>query len=381
MRSFNYALGVHMHQPPENLRLLIESNEWEAQQIIACYDRCARYAHKYPDLGAFQVGFSGVLLEQLLDKKIVDQYRKFVDIPEMLDLYRTADNVELIGMGHFHPLFPILPTEDWPDQLTMGRQIAEEVFGRMPQGFWPSEMAFSMEMVPYLVDTGYRFVVVDHVHVKPLSKSTRLDPFRPYLAEHDGKQITIIPRHRDISNAQESGLNPEWFLTESAHKLSEVQDKTSSPLLTTWSDGENGGWFRQMAEESGFWGFFYGPLIEKIAANECSITLTKLSDYLAKTRATEKVHVATGAWNVASTSGYDFSQWNGSLSQKKAVERLFEASKNYWQKAAKQTSPSETLNRARRILLEAETSCYLFWGDAWLPQLHEKLDEVNALLG
>jgi len=30
-RNVFHALGLHMHQPPGNLELLIESNEWEAE--------------------------------------------------------------------------------------------------------------------------------------------------------------------------------------------------------------------------------------------------------------------------------------------------------------------------------------------------------------
>ncbi len=51
MASTFYALGLHMHQPPENMRALIESNEWEAQQIMNCYARAAQrvYSQARPD--------------------------------------------------------------------------------------------------------------------------------------------------------------------------------------------------------------------------------------------------------------------------------------------------------------------------------------------
>lgn len=45
-----HALGLHMHQPPNNLKLLIETNEWEARQIILCYERPLRYAHQYKEV-------------------------------------------------------------------------------------------------------------------------------------------------------------------------------------------------------------------------------------------------------------------------------------------------------------------------------------------
>jgi 4-alpha-glucanotransferase len=47
----------------------------------------------------------------------------------------------------------------------------------------------------------------------------------------------------------------------------------------------------------------------------------------------------------------------------------------------------EALVRARRQILEAETSCFLCWGDAWIPHLQARtrpaaaaLDAVEAVL-
>ena len=188
-----FALGLHMHQPPDNLKLLVEHNEWEAQQIIRCYERAARYAHMYKDTTYFHVGFSGILLEQFKNREIVDKYRKFVDIPKMIKNYREAKNIEIIGMGYYHPLFPIIPREDWDEQLNRGREIVKELFGQNPKGFWPSEMGFCMEMIPALKRAGYEYVVVDHVHVRSVNKGEILDAFKPYKARHNGSEITVIP--------------------------------------------------------------------------------------------------------------------------------------------------------------------------------------------
>lgn len=378
--TFYYAMGLHMHQPPHNLKLLIEHNEWEAQQIMKCYERAVRYALANPD-GKFQVDFSGILIEQFLDPYIIEQYKKFVDIPQMLKDYRKAKNIEIIGMGHYHPIFPLIPREDWPEQLQIGQEMFQKVFGQSPKGFWPSEMAFCMEMIPELVNAGYEYVVVDHVHVRSMD-DLPLDPFQLYVAEHDGVKITIVPRNRDMSNAQESGLNPEWFLTESANKLKNLS-RGKDPLLTTWSDGENGGWFRQMDDNAGFFGYFWKPLLDKIRSKEANIETVKLSDYIKKHKPKMKARVNTGAWNVASTSGYDFAQWNGSESQRRAIEVLCQVSGEYW-KQVKKTKLSqerkEKLAKARQAILDAETSCYLFWGEAWLPKLYEKIDEAKQYL-
>ncbi len=380
-----HALGLHMHQPPGNLRLLIDENEWEAQQIIRCYERAARYAHTFSDVGRLHVGFSGILLEQFRSKDIVDRYRRFIDIPAMLESYRTAANIEIIGMGYFHPIFPLIPREDWEDQLISGRQIAAEAFGREPVGFWPPEMAFDMEMVPALAKAGYRYVVVDGVHVKPLEADAAADIYRPYVARKDGAEIVVIPRDRDVSNAQESGMSGDWFVNEVSSRVSGSPGAGAPRLVTTWSDGENGGWFRQMAEASGFFGHFFAPFMERVRAGNSPVRPVLISEFLDSHPARGEAHVRTGAWNVATTSGYDFSQWAGSSEQRRAIEKVFDVSRRFW--AAGEWSGGlsgearNALAAARQLILESETSCFLFWGDAWIPKLYERTGRVEELLG
>ena len=366
-----HALGLHMHQPPGNLRLLAEREEWEAQQIIRCYERAARYAHRFSDVARLHVGFSGILLEQFRDPQIVDMYRRWVDIPAMLDSYRTAPNIELIGMGYYHPIFPLIPVEDWDEQLAGGRQIMQDTFGRAPRGFWPSEMAFCMEMVPALRKAGYEYVVVDSVHVKPEGSPARPDIYAPYTAGYGGASITVVPRDRDLSNAQESGLDSGWFAGEVTRKVPLVPATGPDRLVTTWSDGENGGWFRQMDEGSGFFGHYFTPYMMRVRSGDYPVRPVHISEFLAGHQAAGQAHVQTGAWNVGSTSGYDFTQWAGSEAQRKAIREVFDVSSQYWSLMRQKGASSEDLREARKLVLQSETSCYLFWGDSWIPKLYE----------
>jgi alpha-amylase/alpha-mannosidase (GH57 family) len=118
-----------------------------------------------------------------------------------------------------------------------------------------------------------------------------------------------------------------------------------------------------------------------------------LSQFLAENPPAGSVNVQTGAWNVGSTSGYDFSQWAGSDSQRKALEAIWHLSRAY-QECTRSLAASRlgladpALRRAREYILRAETSCYLFWGDAWIPKLyeeiriaHQALDEVKKAPG
>jgi len=386
MAEVYHALGLHMHQPPNNLRLLIDTNEWEAKQIILCYERPLRYANQYKDVARLNIGFSGILLEQFTDPYIVDRYRHIIDLPQMLAAYREVENIEWIGMGYFHPIFPLIPMEDWEIQLSRGREKVKEVFGKEPCGFWPSEMAFCMEMIPSLKRCGYEYVVVDSVHLKvPKGESREKTTYQPHLACYEGYEIIIIPRDRDISNAQESGMDAEWFKNE-------LESKTKFAnypcLVTTWSDGENGGWFRQTAEEAGFWGHYFSPYMEKIKSQKVKVTPVMISDYLNSNKITDSVEVQTGAWNVGTSSGYDFSQWEGSESQKKAMKEVWDISKLYHQLMEKNiqvekeysTKIEHLLKQAEDWLLQAETSCYFFWGDAWLPKVYDNIKQARHFL-
>jgi alpha-amylase/alpha-mannosidase (GH57 family) len=374
--NLNHALGLHMHQPPGNLKLLLETNPGEAEQIIRCYDRSARYALKYRDLAHLHIGFSGVLLEQLLEADVVDAYRHIVDIPSMLGRYREAANIELVGVGYYHPIFPLVPKADWEEQLASGRAIMEEAFGRAPRGFWPPEMAFSMEMIPALVKAGYDYVVVDGVHVRP--RDGLNDSYRPYLACHDGVCITVVPRDRDLSNAQASGLEPDWFTAELRRRVEGSPRPAAPRLITTWSDGENGAWFRQTNDESGFFGRFFAPCMERARAGELAAVPTSLSGYLERNPPTIRARVQTGAWNAGSTAKQEFSRWVGSQTQQQAAAIIRDLSRRYWSvkphRSGLGNESREALDRARALILESQTSCFLFWGDAWIPRLYERTD-------
>jgi alpha-amylase/alpha-mannosidase (GH57 family) len=383
MSSVFHLLGLHMHQPPDNLRLLIDSNEWEARQIMLCYDRPLKYARQYRDVARFSVGFSGILLEQLQDPCIVSRYSGIVDIPRMLDAYRNTPNIEIVGMGYYHPVFPLIPVEDWDEQIERGKKKVMEVFGREPSLFWPPEMAFTREMIPHLVRNGYRQVVIDHVHVKPVdSESIEEIAYQTHIAEYGGKSITVIPRDRDLSNAQESGLDPAWLENQIRQKIAEPDQPR---LVTTWTDGENGGWFRQTDEGSGFWGYFFAPYMERVRSGQSFIRPIPASDFVRDHPPKDRVDVQTGAWNVASTSGFDFSQWAATPAQKKALDEIWQLSLSYREimqsiDPARRRSLEEQLRSARESILRSETSCYLFWGDSWIPKLHEQTGIARRLL-
>ena len=389
MPEIYHALGLNMHQPPGNLLALHNSNEpWEAKQILWCYDRVTRMLEGYEDVARLHINFSGTLLKQLEDPGIRETFSAVVDIEDFLNRYRRS-NIEFVGTGLYHPVYPLIPEADWDAQTAWWIGLGRHLLGREKfQGFWPPEMGFCMEMIPMLKRHGYHYVLVDAWYIKP-KREMRWEEirYRPYIARYGGEEIIVIPRDRELSDAQESGLDPGWF----QHEIYERTKGCDFPaLVTTWTDGENGGWFRAAQVESGFWGFFYRAILNRYRAGTLNFTPIHISEYLSKYPPTEEVEVHRGAWNTGNHWGGDFMQWTGSLLQKKGWDELRNASA-YYQKVKRAfdrrrgelTHPEEVRDliiKAYDHLLAAETSCNFFWGSRWVHRSFDELEQVYHLL-
>lgn len=380
MSSIFHALILHLHQPPDNLQLLIDTNPKEAELIIYCYDRITRFAHNYINIGNFHIAISGLLLRQLQQPEIIKQYRQHIDIPAMLEGYRIAKNIEFIGMGMYHPIFPLIPESDWELQLRLERDLIIKTFGRAPRGFLPPEMAFNMRMIPSLVQAGYEYVLVDSASIKP--EHGQVDVFQPYTANYQDHSITIIPINRDISSAQQTGLDPVWFAHQVRQQVANSAHPQAARLVASWSNGENGRWFRN--EETGFFGQFVAPYMEHSEYGEYPIRTVRISEYLQQHPATIAAWVETGAWNMGSTSGYGLADWGGSELQQAAIAKLRALSQNYDKINALSLSLSSVhksiLATIKQDLLLAQSSCYLFWGEEWLVKLFDLLKPIEAQL-
>lgn len=389
MAEVYHALGLHMHQPPGNLIALHNSEDrWEAKQILWCYDRVTRMLEGYRDIPYLHMSFSGTLLKQFEDPAVRETFQDVVDIADFLERYKHAP-IEIVGSGLYHPVYPLIPEEDWDAQTAWWLGLGRHLLGReFFPGFWPPEMGFSMEMIPMLRRHGFRYVIVDCWYIKP-KREMRWEEmrYRPYVASYGGESIIVIPRDRELSDAQESGIDPAWF----EHELRERTKWCDFPaLVTTWTDGENGGWFRTSNVEAGFWGVFVHPTLEKHRAGELAFTPTHISRYLDQFPPTEEVEVHRGAWNTEHHWGGDFTQWTGSLLQKKGWDEMRNASRYYRevqrvfdQRAAGAADPEEIrglIIQAYDHLLAAETSCNFYWGSRWVHRSFDELEQVYYLL-
>jgi alpha-amylase/alpha-mannosidase (GH57 family) len=388
MQRIHHALVLNLHQPAGNLWDLLRDNAWEAKEILYALDRMPRTLWPYEHIAKVSLSLSGTLLEALSNPRFQQKVYGVVDCGSLLWHLQNLSLFNILGTGYYHPVLPLIPEADRIAHLKRWQGIARHLFNRdIFQGFWPPELGFSMELIPLLKQTGYRYVVVDSEHVEALTPMSWHElHYLPHTARYNGEEIIVIVRDRDLSNAQESGMDLHWFENE-------IEQRTKycefNPLVTTATDGDNGGWFRNTESNANFWGF-YRALLNKVKAGTSNISPCFIDDYLDQFGAVGEVHIRTGAWNTGWHHGRDFTQWTGSEAQKHVLFRIALTSEKLSilnQKAIDNYDNDSNilyhLNEAKWRLFRSETSCNIFWGEAWVPRAHADLEacwsELNKI--
>ena len=386
MRKIYHALTLNLHQPPGNLQWLLDHNEWEAKEILWAMDRMPRALWGYENVARVHLAISGTLLETLIDPAFQERVFGIVKCGELLWHLQNKKIFDVLGTGFYHPVLALIPAADREEHLKRWRGIAEHVFWRKDfSGFWPSEMGFCMELIPLLKRMGYRYVMVDSHHVEPVGEMRWEElRYRPHIARYGGEEIIVVVRDRELSDAQLSGMDAGWFIHE-LHERTKHCD--FPPLVLTATDGDNGGWFRNTSEKGNFWYVCYRELLDRHLRGETSVTPTFIHDYLDEHGAHGEVTVRAGAWNTGWHHGVDFLQWTGSQTQKDALQRLHDFSADLHTTEAKANAAkfgkaafNSALEQARWRLLRAETSCNLFWGEAWVHRIHDDLKAAAPYL-
>ena len=384
MRIVNHALVLNLHQPSGNLETLLSTETWTAKEILMAMDRIPRSLWGYEDVGRVHLSLSGTLLETLSRPDFQECVYGVVKCGELLWQLQNRRIIDILGTAFYHPVLPLIPPQDWEEQLRRWRGLASHLFWRTDfSGFWPPEMGFTMEMIPVLKRLGYRYVLVDSEHVEPVTPMRWEEMrYRPHLARHGGEEIIVVVRDRELSDAQESGMDPGWFMSE-VHARTQHCD--FPPLVTTCTDGDNGGWFRNVSSKGNFWGVFYQPLLELARSGATEIRPVFIQDYLNQHGAQGEVRIRTGAWNTGWHHGLGFTQWTGSQAQKDALNRIAETSRALeaaWLHASGNGGGEKTrlLAEAQWRVLRSETSCNFFWGEAWVARCHADLDQAWTLL-
>ena len=156
-------------------------------------------------------------------------------LQQVVPEYRAAcarGQVELSTSPFYHPILPLLcdtdiylkthpqsrmprerfrRPEDASEQLTRAVGLHERLFGRKPEGLWPSEGSVSDDMVPLVARAGFHWMATDEgILSKSLGRAfTRTGDghveqpellYRPYRVGQPTRSVTIGFRDRTLSD-------------------------------------------------------------------------------------------------------------------------------------------------------------------------------------
>jgi len=399
-----HALGFLMHQPPDTLNTMVEHQMGRLLQIIDSYQMPLKYLNSYQDCLKIHVGFSGVLLEELLSREVIDACRKIIDIPSMLNGYRESKNVEIIGLGYSHPLFPLIPAVDWDAQIAQGREIAREVFGHEPRGFFPSAKGFCPQMIPILKKYGYEYVILDRSAVKPKVKEAvgsccghdRYSSIGSLLYRQTEIGAVFISNGFDHLRAGDSPTKlPEALPSRDGASLAAGQQDL---LIVDWLviDDLIGRKISSLPEDCEFWEGYFSPYLEwryKSAIAPRSVLLRELVPEM-KMRPPLTLQVENICIADFQENGHFASIGRCSPSERKrAIEEVWRLSQQYHevrsallQKADRclshgQVDLADLLERVQKWLLKSQTDCYFSEEDeSWAAKVYDNIKPALILL-
>lgn len=248
-------------------------------------------------------------------RRIIPAYKRFAD----------EGKIEITTSPYYHPIVPIMldvkevkktSNSDLPGNLKMELDAKmqtemaldrmEEIFGRRPEGIWPSEQCVSAKELNLFKDLGLKWTISDEGILSNSINFEFVRDFRGYLEDpyHLLKSyrykngLDIIFRDSVIPNLigfEYPNHDPENAANDLYDRIKSAQSKLlSSPddnhLLTIAMDGENC-WENYTHDGATFLETIYG-LIE----NDPTLETVLISDYLSKDTPKPLNKISSGSW-------------------------------------------------------------------------------------
>ena len=325
-------------------------------------------------------------LQREIIREIIPAYKK----------YQDEGRIEISTSPYYHPILPVLldindvkstnpnadivelhsdMTEDAKYNVQYALDKFEEIFGKRPQGMWPSEQCISEKTLQLFMEAGIKWTISDEGVLEQTLKKEFVRDFRGYLEDpydlsltykykHDGKCINLLFRDAVIPNLigfEYPHHDPVKAANDLYDRIKTTQKKLqSSPnkkhLLTIAMDGENC-WESYANDGHEFLETLYSLLIE-----DKDIEVVKVSDYIDEVNEIDKEnnafvldHVHAGSW-----INRDFLLWIGEPTKNLAWSYMDKARCDL--KEYEATHPdSQEVQLAKKELYVTQSSDWYWW--------------------
>jgi len=371
---------------------------WNGKLIARAYKNPAIYVKKLKKQGydpKIMLDYSGILLESLKElsnkksfTRIEIERKKIGNIIKSLKevLKKYPECIEFAGTAYSHCYFPATPEEDWIYQIEEWRKIFRKLFGKKSlervKGFWLPEMGVPgfedklTKLIKTILEVGYEWLILPLQAIEgyeQLSLEKRIQTVcQPHLLRVRDQSIPVIFRTPTYFIDQQSGCDVEE-LYRKAREADKIFDKISDKpaLMVPASDGENGNVMMNEFFPKTFTPFFKNKINNKISSMCISEFLYR---YYAKNgkiipKSEIKLKIIGASW--IGTHG----SWIEGTRRLEMIRKIEKLSKKFSEirKSLEGKKINKNLKKsfeeAKKALLIAETSCYVYWDvDFWFEQ-------------
>ena len=146
-----WAPLFHFYQPPTQTPSMLMKVSNEAYRPLL--DVFSEFPHAHAT-----VNINGVLTDMLGQCGYSDVLTKLHKLAE-------EGQIEFTGSGKYHPILPLIPTEEVERQIRLNYQTNHNFLGGayVPRGFFPPEMCYSRDMVDPIIESRHEWIVLSGI--------------------------------------------------------------------------------------------------------------------------------------------------------------------------------------------------------------------------
>ena len=331
-----------------------------------------------------------------------DEKKRMIDIQmeilkKIIPAYKKAEEkgqIELTTSPFYHPIMPLLNNteisrrslpdkpmpekfsspEDAASQIKMAIDCHEKIFGKKPDGMWPSEGSVCPEIIPMMRSSGIRWTATDEgILFRTIGKKDKAEYlYKPYKAVYHDKDVSVIFRDQGLSdlvgftyskNPQAAAAND---LIQHFYEIrNAVSDKPH--LVSIILDGENP-WENYPNNGSDFLRNLYKGL-----SDAEGLETVRINDYLNENPPTDVLdNIHSGSW-----INSNFAIWIGSYEKNLGWDYLKRTREFLKEAEGTGQYSSDDINRCYESIYIAEGSDWFWWyGDDFSSDNDEEFDRL-----
>jgi alpha-amylase/alpha-mannosidase (GH57 family) len=253
--------------------------------------------------------------------------------------------------------------DDAIKQVQRAKELFNDTFGFMPEGFWPAEGAVDKKSVELLKSCGIKYIATDEeILFKSINTNQRSNLYMPY--DYNGMCIGFRDHYlSDLIGFTYRHQKPNEASLDFMSELLKIEQNNPHATVFVILDGENA-W--EFFENNGY--DFFDALYKNLQNSTWCKTMNM--DEIYKLPKKKLDTLAPGSWIHG-----EFGTWVGHSEKTRAWELIYLAKRDY--ERHKDDLDKETKEKINDHFLAAECSDWFWWyGDDHYTEFGAEFDEL-----